>query len=79
VQKAIDQLVLKRPDTGFFSDDYFFEAETSATELMLKNEPQKHVNMVAEQFKAKMGREPTPDELMFHYFNNKRKGKFDGD
>ncbi len=78
VQGAVDQLLLRRPDTGWFTDDYMFEAETAPAELLLKNEPVNHVNVVDAAFKKQFGREPTPDELARHYFNNKRKGKFDG-
>lgn len=77
-QAVIDKLVLRRPDTGFFTDDFMFEAETAPAEILLEAEPQNHVNMVAAAFEKQFGRVPTPDELVMHYFSNKRKGKFDG-
>ncbi len=79
VQTAIDNLLLKRPDTGYFTDDFMFEAEKAPAEILLKDENQSHVSMVAAAFEKQFGRVPTPDELTMHYFSNKRKGKFDGD
>jgi hypothetical protein len=79
VQTTIDNLLLKRPDTGWFTDDFMFEAETAPAEILLKDENQSHVNIVAAAFEKQFGRVPTSDELLMHYFSNKRKGKFDGD
>jgi hypothetical protein len=79
VQATVDSLLLRRPDTGWFTDDFMFEAETASAEVLLKNENQSHLSMVAAEFEKKFGRIPTSDELVMHYFSNKRKGKFDGD
>jgi hypothetical protein len=80
VQGAIDQLVMRRPDTGFlgFGEERVFESPTAPADLLLSAEPERNVTMVREAFVKRFDREPSSAELLKYYMQNKEKGKFDG-
>jgi hypothetical protein len=79
-QRAVDQLLLKRPDTGFlgFGEERVFELPTAPADLLLSAEPERNVTMVREAFVKRFDREPSSAELLKYYMQNKEKGKFDG-
>jgi len=83
IQKAVDGLLLERPEDDAWynpatwgAGDHMFEREGAGIELLLKDVPETQLNEHTQAFESHYGRVPNTQELYELYLHNKQRGNF---
>ena len=83
IQKAVDGLLLERPEDNAWynpatwgAGDYMFEEEGAGIESLLNDIPEMDLKATEQAFKSRYGREPDRQELYDLYLHNLQRGNF---